>query len=147
APDSGAHAGIDGTPGTGGAGGDDAQASAGGGGGGGLYGGGGGGGGHFGGGGGGGGASYSAGKSTSFSTDRTDTPEVVIAYSLTGSLQSMICTTSGDTVTCTFTGAGEQTFTVPQAVTSLRVTAVGGVGGSADVAGAGGNGATVSTTL
>ena len=40
------------------------------------------------------------------------------------------CTTSGRTVTCTYTGAGTYSFTVPAHVTSLAVTAVGAAGGA-----------------
>ncbi len=57
------------------------------------------------------------------------------------------CTTSGATVTCTYTGTGEQTFTVPGGVTSLQVTAIGGAGGSSDLVGRSGHGAQVTTTL
>jgi HYR domain len=39
------------------------------------------------------------------------------------------CTTVGTTVTCTYTGAGTYSFSVPTGVTSLDVTAVGAAGG------------------
>jgi hypothetical protein len=40
------------------------------------------------------------------------------------------CTTSGTTVTCTYTGVGTYSFPVPSGVTSLDVTAVGAAGGA-----------------
>jgi hypothetical protein len=46
-------------------------------------------------------------------------------------------------VTCTYTGAGTYSFTVPSGVTSLDVTAVGAAGGSGDGGGGGGAGASV----
>src|SRR5437660_999235 len=51
------------------------------------------------------------------------------------------CSQSGNTVTCTYTGAGTYTFTVPVGVSSLDVTAVGAAGG-----GPGGPGASVEDT-
>jgi hypothetical protein len=60
------------------------------------------------------------------------------------------CTTSGITVTCTYTGAGKYSFTVPPGVMSLAVTAVGAAGGdSTHYSGAfsvGGLGASVEDT-
>ena len=51
---------------------------------------------------------------------------------------------SGATATCTYTGAGQDTFTVPAGVTSLKVTAVGAAGGGGGLAlGAPGSGASV----
>ena len=41
------------------------------------------------------------------------------------------CTSSASMVTCTYTGAGTYSFTVPDGVNSLDVTAVGAAGGSA----------------
>jgi hypothetical protein len=57
----------------------------------------------------------------------------------TGTLSS-----SGATTTCTYTGAGQDAFTVPAGVTSLKVTAVGAAGGGGGLAlGAPGPGASV----
>jgi hypothetical protein len=42
---------------------------------------------------------------------------------------------SGATTTCTYTGAGQDTFTVPAGVSSLNVTAVGASGGRGDSTG------------
>ncbi|WP_406191734.1 putative Ig domain-containing protein [Streptomyces sp. NBC_01017] len=59
------------------------------------------------------------------------------------------CEPTGTTITCTFlsTSTGEeQTFTVPDGVTSVEVTAIGGHGGFSAGA-AGGQGAQVSATL
>ena len=54
------------------------------------------------------------------------------------------CTTTAGTVTCSYTGAGTYSFTVPAGVTSLDVTAAGAAGGT-DCTGndAGGSGASV----
>src|SRR5438876_4141598 len=64
------------------------------------------------------------------------------------------CTTSGSTTTCIFSSTGsEQTFTVPAGVSSVTVTAVGGVGAAGQGSdlgssgGAGGFGAKVTGAL
>src|SRR5438094_7123085 len=64
------------------------------------------------------------------------------------------CTTSGSTTTCIFSSTGsEQTFTVPAGVSSVTVTAVGGVGAAGQGSdlgssgGAGGFGAKVPGAL
>ncbi|MFJ9847731.1 Ig-like domain-containing protein [Kitasatospora sp. NPDC101155] len=59
------------------------------------------------------------------------------------------CTTSGSTTTCTFAFTGaEQTFTVPNGVTQVDVTAIGAAGGLEGLGHAsGGRGAQVSGTL
>jgi len=76
---------------------------------------------------------------------------VAVAIGAAGATQSAAaasnCSTSGATVTCTYTGAGEQTFTAPGGVTSLQVTATGGAGGRGMYVGRGGSGAQVTTTL
>lgn len=55
------------------------------------------------------------------------------------------CTADGDTITCTYSYTGtEQVFTVPDGVTSIAVTAVGGHGGDSGKGAAGGQGAQVS---
>src|SRR5581483_4837367 len=40
-----------------------------------------------------------------------------------------VLSTAGTTSTCTYTGTGEDTFTVPAGVDSLQVVAIGGKGG------------------
>ncbi|MET8627298.1 glycine-rich protein [Kitasatospora sp. NPDC004669] len=58
------------------------------------------------------------------------------------------CTVSGPTTTCTFVFTGaEQTFTVPNGVTQVDVTATGAGGGVEDNGVGGGRGAQVSGTL
>ncbi|MET8631093.1 Ig-like domain-containing protein [Kitasatospora sp. NPDC004669] len=58
------------------------------------------------------------------------------------------CTVSGPTTTCTFAFTGaEQTFTVPNGVTQVDVTATGAGGGVEDNGVGGGRGAQVSGTL
>jgi hypothetical protein len=72
------------------------------------------------------------------------------ALALAGSAAAALpsnCSESGTAVTCTYTGAGTYTFTVPGGVSSLDVTAVGAAGGR-DLAGGGfgGVGASVRDT-
>ena len=56
------------------------------------------------------------------------------------------CSRSDSVVTCTYTGAGNDTFRVPAGVASLSVTAVGAAGGGTPGAGAAGPGASVQAT-
>jgi hypothetical protein len=56
------------------------------------------------------------------------------------------CSQSGSTVTCTYTGAGNYTFTVPAGVSSLDVTVVGAAGGLGRLGALGGAGASVEDT-
>jgi Glycine rich protein len=53
----------------------------------------------------------------------------------------------GATGTCTYTSTGEDTFTVPTAVSAVHVVAVGGHGASGEGGSAGGFGATVASDL
>jgi hypothetical protein len=55
---------------------------------------------------------------------------VAVATGTAAQAASGDCTTTGTTVTCTQTGAGTYSFTVPQGVTSLDVVAVGAAGGA-----------------
>ena len=73
---------------------------------------------------------------------------VVLVGSARATLPSN-CSQSGSTVTCTYTGAGNYTFTVPGGIDSLDVTAVGAAGGTGFngvVPLAGGPGASVQDT-
>lgn len=120
----------------------------GGGGGGGYTGGGGGGGGSgVGGGGGGGGGSSFGPAGDSVSADSSDQPpEVVISWTITSQAPcgtSGIYTVSGQTGTCSYADQGtEDTFAVPDGVSSVSVTAIGAPGGSGgeDCGGSGGTG-------
>jgi hypothetical protein len=71
-----------------------------------------------------------------------------VALSGTAAAQGS-CTVSGPTTTCTFAFTGaEQTFTVPNGVTQVAVTAIGAAGGMEGVNNTpGGRGAQVSSTL
>ena len=53
------------------------------------------------------------------------------------------CTQTGQTVTCTYTTAGQGSFTVPGGVSSVDVVAVGAAGGAGLGGGGGGEGASV----
>jgi Bacterial Ig-like domain (group 3)/Putative Ig domain len=57
------------------------------------------------------------------------------------------CVQSGTTDTCVFTSQGQTTFTVPQNLSSIQVTAVGGHGGSSIADTPGGLGAVASGTI
>jgi len=73
------------------------------------------------------------------------------ALSLPGSAAALPsnCSQSGSTVTCTFSSTGsDQAFTVPAGVSSVKVTAIGGVGAAGTAnGGAGGLGAKVTGGL
>ena len=58
-----------------------------------------------------------------------------------------VLTQAAPTATCTYTSAGEDTFSVPAGVTSLNVVAVGAPGEAGLPGGAGGQGARVSSTV